>query len=322
MVVLNKENTLDVIEMRQAYCDTLIEIASNNPRIVSVNCDLCSSMGLTKFATTYPDRSFNVGLMESNGLGISAGISAAGYIPFFHTFAIFATRRVFDQAFISCAYAGLNVKIIGGDAGVSATYNGGTHMAFEDVGIMRSIPKITIIEPSDTVMMKVLTKKISEIYGVFYVRFPRKQTIRIYEPGSDFKIGKAVVLREGKDVTLLGSGLTVSECLKAADMLAGDGISARVVDVFTIKPIDKECVVESAELTGAIVAAENHSIYNGLGSAVSEVLSESMPVPMERVGVQDEFGEVGVQEHLMERFKLTASTICEKAKKAISRKKA
>ena len=321
MIKLAKEHVKDSIEMRTAYCDALRETARTNDKVVSINCDLCSSMGLTAFTKEFPERAFNVGIQEANGCGFAAGLSATGLTPFFHTFATFATRRVYDQAFVSCAYAGLNVKIIGGDGGVSATYNGGTHMSFEDIGIMRCIPNIKIVEPSDAVMMKKLVPLIAADYGLLYMRFPRKQAVKIYDETSNFELGRAAVLREGADVSIIAMGMTVSEALIAADMLQKDGISARVVDMFTIKPIDKECIIECAQKTGAIVSAENHNIINGLGSAIAEVLVENHPVPMERVGVQDEFGEVGHQEYLMERFGLTAKTIYEKAKKVISRKR-
>ncbi len=308
------------VGMREIYCNVLQEVARKDSKVVSINCDLCSSMGMVAFEKEFPMRSFNVGVQEANGCGIAAGLSAVGFVPFLHTFAAFATRRIYDQVFISCAYAGLNVKIIGGDGGISATYNGGTHMAFEDIGIMRCVPNITVIEPSDVMMIAQLVPQIAQKYGVFYMRYPRKQVIQIYDKGAEFNIGKAVNLRGGHDVTLIASGMTVNEALKASDILAKGGISARVVDMFTIKPIDKECIIECAMETGAIVTVENHSIYNGLGSAVAEVLVEVCPAPMERVGVQDLFGEVGDQDYLMERFGLTAKIICEKAMHAISRK--
>jgi transketolase len=277
-------------------------------------------MGTKDFYKAFPDRAFNVGIEESNGCGVAAGMSATGLIPFFHSFAVFTSRRIYDQIFVSCAYAGLNVKLIGGDAGVSATYNGGTHMSFEDFGILRCIPDVTLIEASDAVMMKNIIPQVAKHYGVDYIRMPRKQVPRIYEEGSEFTIGKAVIVREGTDVSIIASGMTVYESIKAAEALAAEGISARVIDMFTIKPIDKDCIIECAKKTGAIVTVENHNIINGLGSAVSEVLVENAPVPMERAGVKDEFGEVGNQSYLMERFGLTAKTICEKAKLAISRK--
>lgn len=320
MVKLLDAPKLYPVELRTAYNDALMEAAALNDKIVVINCDLASSMGLTKFAKMYPERAFNVGIMESNGIGVSAGLAAAGFIPVFNSFAIFSTRRVYDQIFISCAYAGLNVKIVGGDPGVSATYNGGTHMSFEDVGLMRVMPGVRIFEATDAVMLKSLIPQMIAEYGVDYFRIARKNRVQIYEEGSEFKIGKAAVLKEGKDVTLIAGGLMVAEALTAADMLAAEGISARVADMFTIKPVDKECILESAEKTGAIVTAENHNIYNGLGSAVAEVLVENRPCPVERVGVPDRFGIVGEQDYLIKYLGLTAEVIREKAKKAISRK--
>ena len=307
-------------EMRNAYCDALVQAAKKDPRIVSLDCDLSNSCGTKGFRKAFPDRAFNLGIAEQNACAMAGGLSAAGMIPFFHTFAVFATRRVYDQIFLSCAYAGQNVKIIGCDAGVSAAFNGGTHMAFEDIGLMRTMPQVTVVEPSDPAMMRAIVPQVAEMNGVVYLRMPRKKVYQIYEEGSSFTLGKAAVIREGSDVTLVASGMEVAQALFAADLLAEEGISARVVDMFTIKPIDAECIQMCAKETGAIVTCENESIINGLGSAVAEVLVESTPVPMERIGVQDEFGEVGPQDYLMERFGLTAQNIVRKAKKAIARK--
>jgi len=242
-------------------------------------------------------------------------------VPFLHTFAVFATRRIYDQIFQSCAYAGQNVKIIGCDSGVSAAFNGGTHMAFEDVGIMRVMPHVTIVEPSDPTMMRSVVRQLAETDGVFYLRMPRKTVYDLYEPGSEFTVGKAEVIRQGSDVTIIAVGLEVRQALEAAETLAGDGISARVVDMFTVKPIDAECIKKCAAETGAIVTCENDNIIGGLGSAVAEVLVESDPVPMERIGVQDEFGEVGPQSYLEERFGLTAPFIVEKVMRVLKRKR-
>lgn len=320
MVTCRKQIIPASEEMRNAYCDALVQAAKKDPRIVSLDCDLSNSCGTKGFRKAFPDRAFNLGIAEQNACAMAGGLSAAGMIPFFHTFAVFATRRVYDQIFLSCAYARQNVKIIGCDAGVSAAFNGGTHMAFEDIGLMRTMPQVTVVEPSDPTMMRAIVPQIEEMNGVVYLRMPRKKVYQIYEEGSSFTLGKAAVIREGSDVTLFASGMEVAQALFAADLLAEEGISARVVDMFTIKPIDTECIQMCAKETGAIVTCENESIINGLGSAVAEVLVESIPVPMERVGVQDEFGEVGPQDYLMERFGLTAETIVKKAKKAVARK--
>lgn len=320
MIKLCKEIKKSSEEMRYAYCNALIDLARNNSRIVSLDCDLSSSCGTNRFREMFPDRAFNMGIQEQNACAVAGGMSAAGLTPFFHTFAAFATRRVYDQIFLSCAYAGQNVKIIGCDAGISATYNGGTHMSFEDVGIMRVMPTVTVIEPSDPCMMRKLLPQIASIQGVVYMRMPRKTVYELYEADSTFTVGKAAVIREGSDVTIIASGMEVAHALRAAQQLEKEGVSARVVDMFTIKPIDADCIRSCAKETGAIVTCENANIIGGLGSAVAEVLIESDLVPMERVGVQDEFGEVGNQEYLEDRFGLTAPYIVEKVKKVLLRK--
>ena len=320
MVKLQPEFLLDTTEMREAYCDALIECADADSRIVTLDCDLQASMGTKRFSEAFPDRSINVGIQEANACGMAAGLSAAGMIPFFHSFAVFTSRRIYDQLFLSCAYADLNVKFIGGDAGVCASVNGGTHMSFEDIGILRNIPGITIIDATDSVMIRAVTKLMASHYGVDYMRMPRKQSAKIYEDGTDFKFGKANILVDGNDVTIIASGIMVNEALKASQILRADDISARVIDIVTIKPIDCKCIIESAVKTGAIVTAENHSVVNGLGCSVSAVLSENIPVPQEYVGVKDLFGEVGSQDYLMKRFELTSDTIVKKAKVAMQRK--
>ncbi|NLM73350.1 MAG: transketolase family protein [Clostridiaceae bacterium] len=320
-VILATENVKETTAMRDAYCQTLMELAEKNSNIVALDADLMSSMGMVPFWKAYPERTFNVGIQEANMMGIAAGLSATGKIPFAHSFGPFATRRCFDQVFMSCAYAKLNVRIIGSDPGVTAAYNGGTHMPFEDMGIMRNIPEITILEPVDTVMLKDLVRQTAGMYGIFYIRLLRKNAVKIYEEGSSFEIGKAVKLRDGNDATIIATGIMVEEALKAAKKLQDQGISVRVLNMFTLKPIDKEAIIAAAKETGAIVTAENHNIINGLGSAVAEVLSENCPAPLERVGVQDLFGEVGPENYLRERFGLTADNIVEKVQKALHRKK-
>ena len=320
MVKVLNEHQLDSKEMRAVYGEVFCEIAKDNKKIVAINCDLCSSMGLKNFAATYPDQAINVGIQEANGCSMAGGMSAAGMIPFFNTFSVFATRRVYDQIFMCAAYPKLNVKIIGGDAGVSATSNGGTHMPFEDIGIMRVMPGVTILEPSDSVMLKDLVKQLSTTYGVQYMRFTRKNTVKLYEEGSTFEIGKAIMVKDGTDATVITCGILVAEALKAADILKEEGINLRVIDMFTIKPIDADCIVKCAKETGAIVTAENHQLIGGLSSAVAEVLAENgIAIPFEKVGIKDEFGEVGDQDYLMERFKLTAPYIAEAVKKALKK---
>ncbi len=310
----------DELEMRTCYCNTLMELAARDDRIVVLDADLMKSMGMMPFKLKYPDRAFDVGVQEANMIGVAAGLSATGKVPFAHSFGPFATRRCFDQVFLSAAYARLNVRIVGSDPGITAAYNGGTHMPFEDLGIMRNVPGITIIEPTDAAMLKDIVIQTADLYGVFYIRLLRRNAVRIYEDGSRFEIGKAVPLRDGTDATVFAMGYLVNESLRAADMLAEDGISLRVVNMFTLKPIDKEMIIKCAEETGAIVTAENHSIINGLGSAVAEVLSEHCPVPLRRVGVRDMFGEVGPVDYLAKRFGLTAEDVARNVREAIELK--
>lgn len=308
------------LEMRKVYGDTMIKLAEKNDKIVVIDCDLSLSMGTKEFYSVYPERAFNVGIQEANACCVAAGLSTLGYVPFVHTLAVFATRRICDQIFLSCSYAGRNVKIIGGDSGICATMNGGTHMAFEDIGVLRSIPDITIVEPTDNAMMAKLLPIIAGTYGVFYVRYPRRMTVPVYDDNEEFTIGKAKLLKDGSDITIIASGLTVSESLNAAKMLEADGISARVVDMFTIKPIDREIIIDSALKTGAILTVENHNVIGGLGSAVSEVLSENCPTLLKRMGVNEEFGEVGTQDYLADRYKLTAKYIYEESKNLLKKK--
>mgnify|MGYP001138202893 CR=1 FL=1 len=319
-ILLTKNNVKEDIEMRNAYCQTLIELARKNDQIVVLDADLMSSMGMVPFLKEFPERTFNCGVQEADMMGIAAGLSITGKIPYSHTFGTFATRRCYDQVFMSGAYAKANVRMIGSDPGVTAAYNGGTHMPFEDLGIMRNIPEISVMIPTDSIMLKDIIKQLVKLYGMFYIRLLRKNAIKIYKEGSTFKIGKAVKLKNGKDVTIIANGIMVAEVLNAAHMLEEKGISTRVLDMFTLKPIDKEEIIKCAKETGAIVTAENHNIINGLGSAVAEVLVENIPTPMERIGVKDLFGEVGPVDYLKERFELTASDIVKKVEKVLKRK--
>lgn len=319
-IILAEKNLKDSTMMRDVYCTTLMEMAEQDERVVVLDADLMNSMGMTRFLQQYPDRTFNCGIQEANMIGVAAGLSATGKIPFAHTFGTFASRRCYDQAFLSCGYAKLNVRIVGSDPGILAAYNGGTHMPFEDMGIMRNIPDITLLEPVDNHMLATLLRKVKDLYGVFYIRLMRKEPVTIYEACDSIEIGKGITLREGEDVTLIASGFLVSETLKAAESLKREGISARVVNLFTWKPIDKELVTRCAKETGAIVTIENHSIINGLGSAVAETLVEGIPVPMERVGSQDRFGEVGPVDYLQKEFQMTEGDIADKARRVIARK--
>lgn len=307
--------------MRDVYCRTMIKLAGEDPRVAVVDADLATPIGIMPYAREYPERFFDCGIQESNMVGVAAGMSAAGIVPFAHTFAAFAARRCLDQVFVSACYAQLNLKLIGSDPGIMALYNGGTHMGLEDMGAFMGIPNITLVEPADSAMLEDLLRTAKDTYGVFYIRMNRKNATHIYERGSHFEVGKGVLLREGSDVTIITSGVLIGESLKAADMLAAQGVSARVIDMFTWKPLDKELIIRCAHETGAIVTAENHQVASGLGRSVAAVVCENHPVPMGMIGVKDSFGEVGDWKYLTEHFELRAEDIAAKAVGTVRRKR-
>jgi transketolase len=302
-------------QMRDIYVDLLIEAAKKHPNLVIVEADLMKAAKTTSFADVFPERTINVGVAEANMIGV-----AAGKLPFTHTFTPFATRRCFDQVMLSVAYAQLNVKMVGSDPGIMATLNGGTHMSLEDVGIMRTIPTMTIFEPVDGVQLAGMFDQIIEHYGPVYIRLLRQEFPSIFEDGTQFTLGKAIKIEEGTDVSIFATGIMVHEALEARKILAEEGISASVVNIHTVKPIDKEAIIFEAKKTGAIVTAENHNVINGLGSAVAEVLVENCPVVMERVGTLDHFGEVGKKDFLMEKFGLKAHNIVDAVHRVLERK--
>lgn len=320
-IKLAKENRQGELEMRQVYAQALVKMIEAGEPVIATDADLMRAIGVLPYKEKYPDNIFDCGIAEANMIGVACGLSAEGFIPFTHTFGTFASRRVMDQVFMSGAYAKKNVKMLGSDPGVCAALNGGTHMALEDVAMMRCVPEVTIVEPTDCAMVKDLIPKIAHTYGMFYIRMCRTKVEDIYEDGSEFDIGKAVVLREGGDVTIVAAGREVIEALRAADKLRAEGIDAKVLDMFTIKPLDDAAVLAAAAQTGAVVTAENHNIIGGLGSAVSELLSEKLPTPLERVGARDVFGEVGPVDYLKSRFGITAEDIAAAARRAVARKK-
>ena len=308
-------------EMRAVYCETLMRLAADDKRIMVIEADLMKASGTMPFKAAYPDRGIDSGVAEANMVGVAAGLSAAGKIPFAATFGCFASRRVYDQFFISANYARLNVKLTGTDPGITAAFNGGTHMPFEDIGLMRLIPGLSIIEPSDPVSLEKLIEASAAHYGCVYMRLQRKAAPAIYENGESFSLGKGKVLKDGKDVTIIALGVVmVNEALKAAKMLEDAGASAAVIDILSVKPLDRELVLNYAAKTGRIVTAENHRIACGLGGAVAELCSMERPTPIAMVGVDDEFGEVGTQDWLQQRFKLTAEEIVSKAQKLLKEK--
>jgi transketolase len=300
--------------MREAYVELLLELGKEHPNLVVFDADLAASTGSGMFANVFPDRFFDCGIQEANMIGVAAGVSAMGMIPIAHTFAAFAGRRAVDQVFMSCAYARQNVRIVGVDPGICAGKNGGTHMSLEDMGILRTIPGVTILDPCDEVSMKRLVRESMRKPGVYYIRINRKADLLIYGEDDEIKIGKANTLMDGTDVTLVAEGsVCVPEAIRAAESLKERGVSARVLDIASIKPLDSEAVRKAARETRAIITIENHNVIGALGSAVAEVLAESGTVPFARIGAQDEFGQVGTLNDLKKHFHMTADDIVQKA---------
>ena len=320
MFQICKEIKSEELEMRQVFAKVMDELASKDDRVVYLDADIMNSIKMVEFSKKYPDRTINCGIQEANMIGVAAGLSATGLIPFAHTFAPFASRRVMDQVFVSCAYAKLNVRIIGSDPGITAGSNGGTHMPLEDIGMMRCVPNVTIIEPTDSNVLADMLRQTKDKYGVFYIRLSRKKAEQIYMLNSTFTIGKANLLREGKDATIIASGICVADAFRVSDKLAKEGIKVRVLDMFTIKPIDKEAIIKASKETGAIVTVENHNVINGLGSAVAEVLSENAPCLLKRLGSKDQFGEVGSLPYLKDIFKMSEGDIEKAIRELIDKK--
>lgn len=293
--------------MRQVYAETVLELAETDQRVVALEADLSSSMDTVQLKATLKERYINVGIMEAQEMGLAAGLAVTGFRPFVHTFAPFATRRAFDQVFLSLGYAKNHAVIVGSDPGVTAEMNGGTHMPFEDVALMRTIPEITIYEVADPIQFKKLLKVSHVSEGLVYIRTIRKKGLTLYDETDDFSKGYRV-LRQGTDATIFATGIMIEEALQAADKLEAEKLSIQVIDLFRIKPMNEEIVLEAAKM-GPIVTAENHNIIGGLGSAVAEITSEHYPVKLKRIGVNDQFGQVGKLDYLKEVYGLTADKI-------------
>lgn len=308
------------IATRDAYGQALAELGAMNDRVVVLDADLSKSTKTNDFKKVFPERFFNIGIAEQNLLGTAAGFAAAGKIPFASSFAVFAVGRAYDQIRNSIAYPNLNVKIAATHAGLTVGEDGGSHQMLEDIALMRALPNMTVIVPADGVETKQAIMAAAEYEGPVYIRLGRPKVPVLFDEAYSFQIGKGVVLREGSDVTLVATGIMVSKAMEAAEALAAEGVSAAVVNISTIKPIDAELITEQAKKTGAVVTCEEHNMYGGLGSAVAEVLVENAPVPMACVAVEDSFGESGLPDQLLEKYGLTASAIAEKAKAVIARK--
>lgn len=307
-------------ELRKVFAGTLGELMEKDRNVVYLEADLAGAIGTTALFKEYPNQAFDVGIMEANMVGCGAGMSVKGKIPFMHSFGTFTSRRCADQTFLSGCYNHANIKIVGSDPGITAETNGGTHMPFEDMGIYRSFPEMTILDVAEPHLLKKVLEQMAREYGVMYIRFPRKEKVCYYEENQEFTIGKGVVVKDGTDATVIASGIEVAEALRAAGELEEEGIHIRVVDMFTVKPLDEELVLACARETGAIVTAENHNKIGGLGSAVAEVLAEHAAVPFKRIGVPDCFGEVGDRRFLSDKFGISGKHIVEAVKHVIAGK--
>lgn len=309
-------------EMREVFASSLKQMMEQDSRVVLVDADLAKASGTTGIHAAFSDRALDCGVAEANMVSVAAGLASYGYIPFITTFAPFATRRVCDQLAISVCYARQNVKIVGTDPGVSAELNGGTHMGLEDIGVIRSLVGMVIFEPVDAVQLEQAMPVLRDYDGPVYIRLHRKALPDVFPADYRFDLFSADTIREGRDVTIFASGILVQESLQALELLKQEGIEAELINIHTIKPIDREAVVRSARKTGCVVTAENHSTIGGLYSAVAEVLSAEYPTVMQAIGMDNAFGEVGKLPYLMERFHLTKEDIVRAAKSVIAKKNA
>lgn len=294
---------------RQSYGEALEELGNENENVVVLDADLSAATKTSIFAKKFPERFFDIGIAEANMVGIAAGMASCGKIPYISTFAAFAAGRAYDQIRASVCYPNLNVKICATHCGITVGEDGATHQMLEDLALMRALPNMLVISPSDSVEAKALTKEISKIKGPAYMRLARLATPTIYEENQKFEIGKAIQIGEGTDATIFATGVTVSEALKAKEILKAKGIDIRVVDVHTIKPIDKDMIIKCAKETKSLISLEDHNIIGGLGSAISEVLTDEYPCKLERLGIKDVFGKSGNAVELMKYFEITSDKI-------------
>jgi transketolase len=303
------------IATRESYGNALVELGAEHDNLIVLDADLAAATKTGVFKKAYPDRHIDCGIAECNMMGIAAGLSTTGIVPFASTFAMFAAGRAFEQVRNSIGYPHLNVKIGATHAGISVGEDGATHQCNEDIALMRTIPGMVILNPADDVEAKACVKAAYEYNGPVYLRFGRLAVPVINDrPDYKFELGKGVVLREGKDVTIVATGLCVSSALEAAEKLAADGIDAKIINIHTIKPLDEELIVAAAKETGKVVTVEEHSVIGGLGSAVCDALAEKCPIPVKKIGVQDVFGESGPAAALLAKYKLDGEGVYEQVK--------
>ena len=310
----------EMMTNREAYGKALVRLGERNPDVVVLEADLGASTYSVLFGHRFPDRFFNMGVAEANMMSVAAGLAAAGKIPFASTFCIFAAMRAGEQVRNSIAYPNLDVKVAGTNAGIEIGPDGPTHQATEDIAIMRAIPNMTVVVPSDPIMTAKFVFMAAEVKGPVYIRMGRQPTPLLYEEDQDFEFGKALLLRPGQDVPLVATGNMVWRALQAARILQDKGISARVLDMHTLKPIDEPALIEAARETGCIVTAEDHNVIGGLGGAVAEVVSAEWPVPVVRVGLQDRFAQSGDTEDLFQFYGMTPTHIAAAAETALEKR--
>jgi transketolase len=305
---------------RDAYGETLAELGGENKDIVALDADLSGSTKTSLFAKKYPERFFNMGIAEANMMGTAAGLAAAGKVPFISTFAVFAVGRAWEQMRQSVAYPKANVKIVATHGGITVGEDGGSHQSVEDIAIVRAVPNMTVIVPADGVETRMAIRAAAAHRGPFYIRLGRNKVPTIFGEDYCFEIGKGCQMAAGSDLTFVATGLMTAQALAAAGLLQKEGISARVVHISTIKPLDQDIILAAAMETGAIVTCEEHSVIGGLGGAVAEFLGEQHPVPMKRVGIRDRFGTSGKAEELMKYFGLLPEDLVEAAREVLARK--
>jgi transketolase len=305
---------------REAFGRALVELGRQNKNVVAVDADLSKSTQTHLFAKEFPDRFFSCGIAEANMVGVAAGLASAGKIPFAASFAAFAVNKAFEQMRVLAAYPNVNVKVVGTHCGISIGEDGPSQMAVEDLGLACSLPGFTVLSPADEVSMAALMAAAAAHHGPVYIRAGRLKVPVVYDAGSRFEMGKAVELTEGKDVTIIATGLMVAEAIRAQESLASEGISARVVDIHTVKPLDRAAIQRAAAETGAIVVAEEHLADAGLGVRVAQVVAQSRPCPMEFVGVQDTYAESASPEQLLEKYGLMSGDVVKAVKRVLQRK--
>lgn len=306
------------MEMRKVLCDTMTDLMSQNDNIVFMDADLAEANGTMPLRKMFPERAFDTGISEQNMASMAAGMSAYGMNPYICTFTAFSTRRICDQIAISMSYAKQNIKIIGTDAGIASELNGGTHMSFEDIGVLRSIPGVTIIDVCDEVELRKVLIETVNYEGVIYIRMPRKQVPKVYEEDDNFELLRGNILREGKDITIFTTGIMISKALEAYELLKKEGISAEVVALHTIKPIDKDIVIKSLKKTKRAVTCENHNIIGGLYSSICEISCSEVLSVIKAIGINDHFGEVGSMKFLSKKYGMDSEDIVKKCKEVIN----